>query len=277
MHPAELWIKNLAKVQVTNVQGAKAADGGMFELLSELEVTENFEHARVEIRSIRFNLSHQTLGHLGRSNEIICQLSRPESWKYGKMARVPLSGKSLASLEQARSGNTNVRLGVSFYAELWTPDGITAASDGGTLRMKPSKWLEVLEDMEWLQTRTVEFPLAGSGVPDQFREAVDEYREAVDRMNDGNYLDAVARCRNVLEILDRPLGQPPDRTEWARSSREWSWSKRLAFLYDAIRHPLHVGHHPVDGGEPNRHSTRMILTMVGSVLRYTINSRNDEF
>jgi hypothetical protein len=121
------------------------------------------------------------------------------------------------------------------------------------------------------------FPLGGTAIPPEFADAVDEFKEAVSLARRQRYVESIGRCRRVLEALDEPpFGPPPTHQEWADRTN-WSWRSRLAFMCQGLRHTLHAGPHRLDGDEPRREDTQMMLNMVGSLLRFVIRNESAGF
>jgi len=116
-----------------------------------------------------------------------------------------LSAAQVEALERQRDGgpvklHLNLQGGVFREATEESASLSEAFWDTLVYRFRPSDWLEILEHWQYAHGFLIQVPAIAGPASTQFKDAIDDLEKAILHMSEGRARDAVAACRDALEV-----------------------------------------------------------------------------
>jgi len=191
---------------------------------------------------------------------------------------VDLNPRQVQAIEDIRLGG-DLRFKLSLYgiASRGGQGGPSNVSATFHYRANQSTWLEVLEQMQYRRTMLLEIPILDDHISPHFPEATKHLQTAQKHLLTGHFRDSVGSCRDVLESLEKALGdkQEIDSSGFGKQ-REKTKEERLRLVRKALKVFTHPARHADDVAaqmEWGPIDARVVIIMTASVLQMAIEEK----
>ncbi len=138
------------------------------------------------------------------------------------------------------------------------------------LFVNQKEWLEVLKQIDYGEFLLFEIPVPSAEQSEELRTAVALMTQARSHFLLGNYGDAVATCRNVLESLAKALKEEKKQSqakkqfkENEQSARAMTQEQRALLIRESVKHFSQLAHHPSSDGAAFIFNRKEALLMLG--------------
>lgn len=197
--------------------------------------------------------------------------------EHGTSTRVDLaanlSAAQVEALEARREGGPiKLHLNLQGGAFREASDDRPSLSEGfwGSLvyRFRPSDWLEILGHWQYAHGFLIQVPAVAGPASTRLKGAIEDIEKAILHMSEGRFREAVAACRDALEVAygdDR--NQHPELDD--KASREAGKDERFWLARRGLWAVSHAAKHRDDATadiEWERRDARALIMMVSALL-----------
>lgn len=261
-----------ASVRVESVTANRGV-GDHAVLLVTVRAQNNAPNATNVPRAVRFAGEVRTRNgeHIGevRAGAFRWWANRAES--EALYMRAPVTFSTLSALNGSRrSAGEDVELELALTVEYEDAQAFEQHPLNVQFRIASSDWLRLLSAARHTTFAVVELPLDGEPVPPGLAASMRHYSDAKAHLQQCQWDDAIADCRQVLDELQTAIGatepQPPLAAYGTAQQRAWDFAERCAAVRAIIRHTTHTAHH----GQRNfsAEEARYVVEMTGVILKF---------
>jgi hypothetical protein len=157
-----------------------------------------------------------------------------------------LDRSRLSALEEIRAGN-EITLTVRLNLELQEGDSTTWTVVLMDHALKRDAWLEILKNLGFADRMLLEVPSLSPPSNPRLAQVFEHLQRAQNALLEGEYREAIGRCRDVLEALSLALGDGdrtrPEVEALFANSRTLDKDERLQALRRALKLLTHPARH----------------------------------
>lgn len=183
-----------------------------------------------------------------------------------------LTGEQLEQLERMRGGGA-LFFRLDLHAVVKGKHGLQRSFEQLWFEASLSCWSAVLGQVGYLDLLLLAVELPVSGVPAEFKAAVEQLRDAYRDLVAGSYDPAVSRIRLCIESIDKVTAADARRDAaiecFKTTPKRMSKPQRADLVRAAIRHYTHLAHHVGEEGAPeyfSRHEALFILSAAAALI-----------
>jgi hypothetical protein len=264
---------DLAEVRLRDLRATRDAGHGRLHLNLEVFVRE-WKEAPATLFSFGGYLAvlggtagQLRIGSLVESSPPILLRTESHSQAQSFSLDVPIDRSILHAIEDHRSGgDLRLKLWMTLVA---LQDGqLVSITDGEEWPLSKGVWVELLNVLGYSQTIILEIALSTSNP--RMQRAAQSLTLAQNALHNGDYRDAVGRCREVLEAIAHAVGGDENSVSFD-NSRKHSKDQRLLLIRRAVRSLPHAAKHLLPEEKEiqwQRADAQMLITMTASVLNF---------
>ena len=208
------------------------------------------------------------------------------AWTYPSthdiLMEVELDQTRLEAVEAIRLG-AGLRFAVPIRAQLEIDGESVVVHDPMALEVNQGTWVENLATMGYAEIRLIEVPVLDSSVYPDLAGAVGDLTAARKSMHNGDWREAVGRCRDALESIGLELGDGDDVDPSVRhlfaNTRRMSKRERTQFLRRALKLMTHPARHRDDLSKTidwTRTDAVTLIAMVAATLQLAHDQRRQD-
>jgi len=211
-------------------------------------------------------------GHVGRMHGLGPSLTMSPNNRMSEELILEATKSQLAAIEDSRAGG-GLQFVVWLRGNVHHPQGLQPFVEHIHYQVNQSKWLEVLEQLQYARTMLLEVPLP-SPLQDDMTPWFHHLKEAHQALTQGRWREAVGQCRDVLESLEQAAkAAGEDRAELPKDRRTWSKSQRYCHVQQALLILAHAARHADQVAQAidwEREDAQTMLLMTASILRRNV-------